>query len=182
MSMICNVLGVSPAQMAALRANPDLASYLAMHVDEVPMGRSAAPSTLTALGPVETPLDLHKSWHLLHYLFAGDIEPTGAAESALMGGEELGEDLGYGPPRLHDAAATAAFGAFLKQLTSEKLQARLNLEEMQRAGVYAIPMGLRVTKRDEDDLREEIAAYFGPLREYVLKMVARNHGLLIWLT
>jgi len=182
MSMICSVLGVSPAQMAALRANPDLASYLAMHADEAPMGRAAAPGLLTALGAVEAPLDLHKSWHLLHYLFAGDVGPTEAVESALMSGEELGEDLGYGPPRLHDAAATAAFAAFLKQLTSEKLEARLNLEEMQRAGVYAIPMGPRVTKRDEDDLREEIGAYFEPLRDYVLKMVAKNHGLLIWLT
>jgi hypothetical protein len=143
------------------------------------MGR---PATIAALGPLETPLDLHRSWHLLHYLFARDVGPTGAVESALMNGEELGEDLGYGPPRLHDAAATAAFGAFLKQLTSEKLEARLNLEDMQRAGVYAIPMGPRATKRDEDDLREEIGAYFEPLRDYVLNMVARNYGLLIWLT
>jgi hypothetical protein len=177
--MICSVLGVSPVQIAALRANPDLASYLAIHADEGQMGRPAA---MAALGPLETPLDLHKSWHLLHYLFAGDVGPTGAVESALMNGEELGEDLGYGPPRLHDAAATAAFGAFLKQLTSEKLKARLNLEDMQRAGVYAIPMGPRVSKRDEDDLREEIGAYFEPLREYVLRMTAKNNGLLTWLS
>ena len=181
--MICSVLGVSPSQIAALKANPALASYLAIHMDEAQFGGGSVLSgVLTALGPVEKALDLHKSWHLLHYLFAGDIGPTEAVESALMSGEELGEDLGYGPPRLHDAAATAGFGAFLKELTSTALQTRLNLEEMQRAGVYAIPMGTRTIAHDEDELRDEIGAYFEPLRDYVLKMASKNHGLLIWLS
>src|SRR5215813_2176711 len=175
MSMICSVLGVSPSQIAALKANPALASYLAIHMDQAQFGGSVPQGVLTALGPVEKTLDLHKSWHLLHYLFAGDIGPTEGVESALMSGEELGEDLGYGPPRLHDAAATAAFAAFLKQLTPETLEGRLKLEEMQRAGVYAIPMGPRATAHDEDDLREEIIAYFEPLRAYVFNMVAKKH-------
>jgi hypothetical protein len=146
------------------------------------MGEFAPPGVLPALGPLEKPLDLHKSWHILHYLFTGEVEPAEPPGGTLMGGEELGEDLGYGPPRLHDAEATRAFAGFMKGLSPEKLQARLKLADMQRAGVYAIPMGPRVTKRDEDDLREEIGAYFEPLRDYVLNMVAKNHGLLVWLS
>jgi hypothetical protein len=182
MSMICSVLGVSPSQIAALKANPALASYLANHMDQVQFGGSTPPGVLTALGPVEKTLDLHKSWHLLHYLFTGEAEPAESPGGVLLSGEELGEDLGYGPPRLHDAEATRAFAEFLKGLSSEKLEARLNLEEMQRAGVYAIPMGPRVSKRDQDDLRAEITTYFEPLRDYVLKVTAKNSGLLIWLS
>src|SRR5579871_4905619 len=118
MSMICSVLGVTPQQMGALKANPALASYLAVHIDEGQIGASA-PGGLTALGPLEKPLDLHKSWHLLHYLFTGEVGPAESPGGMLMGGEELGEDIGYGPPRLHEAEATRAFGAFLKQMPRE---------------------------------------------------------------
>lgn len=181
MSMICSVLGVSPSQIAALKANPALASYLAIHIDEGQFEGGSAPVP-TALGPVEKALDLHKSWHLLHYLFVADIGPTEAVESALMSGEELGEDLGYGPPRLHDSAATAGFAAFLRQLTPKSLEGRLNLKEMQRVGVYAIPMGPRVGERDLQDLREEVAAYFEALRTYVAAMAEKSNGLLVWLS
>jgi len=175
MSMICSVLGVTPQQIGALRANPPLASYLAM-------GDFAPPGVWTALGPVEKPLDLHKSWHLLHYLFTGEVGPAGSPAGMLMGGEELGEDIGYGPPRLHDAEGTRAFGAFLKQLTPEKLTARLNLEEMQRAGVYAIPMPPRAGEKELSQLHKEARIYFEPLRDYVLNMATRNNGLLTWLS
>jgi hypothetical protein len=182
MSMICGVLGVSPAQIAALKATPALASYLAMHAEEAQIGASVAPGLLAALGSIGAVLDLHKSWHVLHYLFTGYIGPTEPPADALMSGEELGEDMGYGPPRLHDAAATKAFGEFLKQQTPEKLDARLNLAAMQGAGVYAIPMGPRASAHDEVDLREEVAAYFGPLRDYVVEMAEKKNGLLIWLS
>lgn len=182
MSMICSVLGVSPAQIAALKATPALASYLAMHADEAALGASVAPGLLAALGPIGAVLDLHKSWHILHYLFSGHVGPTTFPADALMSGEELGEDMGYGPPRLHDANATGAFAEFLKPLTLETLDARIDLAAMQRAGVYATPMGARASKRDEAELHSEIAAYFEPLRGYVVQMAEMRNGLLVWLS
>ena len=182
MSMICSVLGVSPVQIMALRANPALASYLAMHIDDVRPPGSATPGALAALGPLAAALDLHKSWHILHYLFTGEVGPAKSPADALMSGEELGEDLGYGPPRLHDAQATRAIGEFLRAQTREKLQAQVDLRAMQRAGVYAISMGARAGADEENELRDEVAAYFAPLRDYVLAMAAKQHGLLIWLS
>ena len=182
MSIICSVLGVSPEQIGALRANPPLASYLAMHTGLPQLGGSRAPEVLAALGSFAEVLDLHKSWHLLHYLFTGEVGPAASPGGTLMSGEELGEDVGYGPPRLHDAEATSAFAAFLKQLTPEKLATRLNLQEMQRAGVYAIPMPSRAVEKELNELRKEIRTYFEPLRDYVVNMAARNNGLLIWLS
>ena len=182
MSMICNLLGISPAQIAALKATPDLASYLALHADEAQLGAVAAPGVLAALGPIGTVLDLHKSWHILHYLFTGNTGPATPPGDALMGGEELGEDIGYGPPRLHDAEATRAFAEFLKGMTLDALNGRLNLAAMQQAGVYATPMGPRASKHDETLLRDEVAAYFAPLRDYVVQMAASKNGILIWLS
>jgi hypothetical protein len=180
--MICSVLGVSPAQVAAIKANPALASYLAMHIDDASMRRLAAPGALANLGPLAAALDLHKSWHVLHYLFTGEVEPAEMPSGVLMRGEELGEDLGYGPPRLHDAEATRVINEFLAPLTPENLYTRINLPEMQRAGVYAIPMGPRVSERDLQDLRNEVATYFAAFRDYVVGMSAKQHGLLIWLS
>ena len=182
MSMICSVLGVSPAQINAIKANPALASYLAMHIDDASMRNLAAPGSLAALPPLAAALDLHKSWHILHYLFTAEIEPVENPGSVLMSGEELGEDLGYGPPRLHDAAATRAFGEFLRALTPEKLQARVDLQAMQQAGVYAIPMGTSAGQAYEKELRDEVATNFTALRDYVVEMASKQHGLLIWLS
>jgi hypothetical protein len=51
--------------------------------------------------PFEGRVDLDKNWHILHYLLTGDVNPSNSAlGSAILGGEEIGEDLGYGPARL----------------------------------------------------------------------------------
>jgi hypothetical protein len=53
-------------------------------------------------------VDLHKSWHMFHFLFTGRAEGGSPPGSLLMeGGEEVGEDLGYGPARLIGPADTA---------------------------------------------------------------------------
>jgi len=43
-------------------------------------------------------------------------------------------------------------------------------------------MGARAGADEENELRDEVAAYFAPLRDYVLAMAAKQHGLLIWLS
>src|SRR5262245_43187400 len=57
-------------------------------------------------GPV---LDIHKSWHGLHWLLCQSAwdgpEPL---KHAVLGGQEIGEDLGYGPARLVDGAKVRA--------------------------------------------------------------------------
>jgi len=179
MSMMCSVLGITPAQIAAIRRTPALASYLATHADAAHMGPDGAPGLSNALGPIGPVFDLRKSWHILHYLFTGDVGPGAPPSDALIAGEELGEDLGYGPPRLHDADATRAFAAFL---TPYNLQPRLDLTEMRRAGVYAVPRGAHIGEREEAALREDVAVSFEDLRDYVDAVTGKRNGLLIWLS
>src|SRR5262245_25829503 len=52
---------------------------------------------IASLGVIEKPLNLEKSWHMLHYLMTGDIFPAGSPGDLLLTGEGVGEDLGYGP-------------------------------------------------------------------------------------
>lgn len=46
-------------------------------------------------------LDLDKTWHGIHYLLTGTAwEISAGADAAILGGDDIGEDNGYGPPRL----------------------------------------------------------------------------------
>jgi hypothetical protein len=83
-------------------------------------------------------LSLEKAWHGLHYLFCGAAEPDGTTlGSTMLGGTELGEDLGYGPARYFtaDEAATIA-----RELADTKLEsamrARFDPAKMVAAGIY----------------------------------------------
>jgi hypothetical protein len=218
MSMICRVLGLSPAQIKALRATPSLASDLAnvtahdqlqARLDEAAkrlspeqrramearatlaaapgakeaQARSAeAHARLAGIGPFEQALSLEKSWHILHYLMTGHVDPSNAPGDALLTGEDLGEDVGYGPARLHDPPQVLEFSRFMEALDLPRLEERLNLREMMRLGVYAMPMGPGSDAEDENELRAEVGRYFPRLRDYVARMSAKQFGLLVWLS
>jgi hypothetical protein len=125
-------------------------------------------------------LDLHKSWHVLHYLFTGQAEDAMPPGNALLGGQELGEDTGYGPPRFHEPAAIAAFARFLAPLTVEELQGRLDLPRMAALGVYCCD--------DPDDegsieeLNDDIQHYFPQLQTFVGAAAKKGQGMLVWLS
>src|SRR5215510_9491357 len=172
MSMICSVLGVTSAQLHALRAKPALVSKLALvaridllrsHLDELskrmspeqraqfeasqaqfaasPAAKEAearvadARAALGSLGPIEKALGLEKSWHMLHYLFTGHAGTGHAPGDLLLSGDELGDDVGYGPARLHDERKASEFARFLDGQDLARLRARTDFAEMNRAGV-----------------------------------------------
>jgi hypothetical protein len=141
-----------------------------------------ARTQLAELAPLERALDLQKSWHMLHYLFTGHIDGSDAPGSALMTGEPIGEDTGYGPARLQDEKTTRDFSGYLGTLDLPQLQARVNLSEMNRIGVYAMPMGPGSDAQYENELRAEVAHYFPLLRDYVGAMAEKKKGLLIWVS
>jgi hypothetical protein len=124
-------------------------------------------------------LDLHKSWHALHYLFTGEADGGAPPANALLGGRELGADMGYGPPRLHEPAATAAFARFLAPLTVSELQARIDVARMNALGIYGC---------DDDDagsaeeLSDDVAHYFPRLQTFVAGAAKDGQGLLMWLS
>ena len=218
MSMTCSVLGVTSAQIHALRAKPALVSKLALvaridllraHLDHLTQRMSpeqraqfeasqaqfaaspgakeaeasvaGARAALAPLGPIEKAISLEKSWHMLHYLFTGHVGTGHAPGDLLLSGEELGQDAGYGPARLHDERKTSEFGRFLEGQDLARLRARTDFDAMNRAGV------LYGTGEPGDEalhqmLHEEIAIYFQLLRDYVPAMADKGNGLLVWIS
>jgi Domain of unknown function (DUF1877) len=222
--MNCHLIGLSPPQIEALLKTPSLASGLVRvseHDETAPFLRKAMErmppdqkasfeaqqqtsqmeidacrARLTGIGPFEHPLNLEKSWHILHYVFTGRGTPaikkawhyllTRRVSAAydvgdtLMNGEALGEDVGYGPPSLQDEKKTDAFSRFLDAQDVVRLQARVNVRKMERLGIYSMPFGPGIDA--ESEVRTEVATYFPLLRDYVAKTSERRGGLLIWLS
>jgi hypothetical protein len=137
----------------------------------------AAANTAPAADP-ERVLDLHKSWHVLHYLFTGEAEGGIPPADAILGGRELGDDMGYGPPRLQEPAATAAFARFLAPLTVEELQRRIDLPRMSELEIYCCGDD----DGSADEIREDVAHFFPQLQRFVAAAANNGNGLLMWLS
>jgi hypothetical protein len=201
MSMNCRLLSLSPAQVAALRSTPSLTQELVVVSEYELIGAlyrrmqksppsdprrdamlAEAKAKLASLGAVEPPLGLEKSWHMLHYLFTGHTTPANAPGDALMSGEPVGDDVGYGPARLIDEAATVAFARFLDTQDVRRLQQRVSYSEMTRLQIYAMPMGGGTEAEFERELRDEVGHYFPALQAYVAKTSSRGHAMLTWIS
>jgi len=59
--------------------------------------------------------DLDKAWHTIHYLLTGCLETDGSVlGDAILGGRELGPNLGYGAARLLDPQRVKEIDAALR--------------------------------------------------------------------
>jgi hypothetical protein len=120
-------------------------------------------------------LDIQKAWHGLHFLLAGSIdlspEPLG---QAILGGTEIGDDTGYGPPRYHDAKAVVAIADALSSISPETLGSRYDAEALNAADVY--PGGWE----DEENRSWLIDAYTDVLAFYT-GVAARGNAALLYL-
>jgi uncharacterized protein DUF1877 len=95
----------------------------------------------------------------------------------LLTGQELGEDMGYGPAGLHSPVETKEFSRFLETQDLANLQARISRREF-------IPLYPRMREPANDEyqdmLRNDVGHHFVLLKDYVHKMSGRGNGLLIW--
>jgi hypothetical protein len=149
---------------------------------EVKEREAKARNKIIALEPLEPVFCLEKCWHILHYLLTGHIGPANAPGDLLLTGEGLGEDLGYGPVRLHVPSATRAFDVFLQTQEVSHLQARVNLADMRLANVYALPFGTEPDDVYETELRNEVGRFFSLLCDYIHKAADRGDGVLVWIS
>ena len=75
-------------------------------------------------------VDIEKRWQWLHDMLARVTPPSGRVLGyAVMGGTEIGEDLGYGPVRYLAAADVAVAAADLGSLSLDDLRSALPPDE-----------------------------------------------------
>lgn len=123
-------------------------------------------------------LDLNKSWHVLHYLLTGTAwEIDDGAGAAILGGEEIGEDGGYGPARLLDAETVRVIATALDTLDVDTLRARFDADAMTAAGIY--PNGWA---RGEGDFDNDFAPAFADLCRFYRTAAVHGQAVLLAIT
>ena len=85
-----------------------------------------------------TSLSIEKAWHGVHYLLCGEVEPGGTLLSqAILGGVEIGEDMGFGPARYFTADQVGEIAGELNQPErQEEMPARFDPARMSQLGIY----------------------------------------------
>lgn len=82
--------------------------------------------------------EVHKSWHAVHFTLTGSAwEPVGPLGDVVLGGEEFGEDLGYGPARWLPPNEVARLADALDALGADAFVTRFDLDGMRANDIYS---------------------------------------------
>ena len=82
-------------------------------------------------------IDFDKAWGAIHFLLNGSAWDGNGPLNLFFGPwPEIGEDSGYGPPRLAPAEAMRAFDPALSAISDEELHRRYDPSVMAEAEVY----------------------------------------------
>ncbi len=134
--MNAEYVAVSPAELDDLRTDPSGVLDVFPLEGIAGLGASASASA----GPGRRRLSIDKAWHGVHFLLTGTAdEPddtVGEVGAVVLGGEELGEDEGYGPARVFPAAVVARLADALDQLDLDAVGARYDGARMTELAVY----------------------------------------------
>lgn len=90
----------------------------------------------------------------------------------ILGGKEIGPDVGYGPARYLDASEVREVAKALKKVSEKDLARHFNLKAMMAAKVYAC--------RDEDELKLA-QQYFSTVVSYCAEASERGDAMLLYL-
>jgi len=161
MGMVGYLVALPESKLAELRANEDLVEEFLFPDD----GDSEP----------ENSIDIDKAWHGIHFLLTGEAEGGPEPLSlAVIGGEEFGPDLGYGPPSFLTPAEVKAIAEALKPLGRTELAARFDPQEMERKEIYPEV----IWTRDGDDALDYVIENYEVLRDMYLEAAARGDAII----
>jgi hypothetical protein len=162
----------------AMRGNPAAAQAKAREEMMRLMGRAPSQAT-TPPSPSASPgadsgeLNLDKAWHGIHFLLTGRIDeappPLG---NAILGGTEIGEDLGYGPARYLTPEQVREVAQALAAITREEFARRLDPQRIRQAGVYAL---------EGETTAEYCVEYFEKVVAYYRDAASKGNAMLLYL-
>jgi Domain of unknown function (DUF1877) len=168
-------LGIDPDALARGEGGDDLAKLMTQRLQALgmrspgqtpPPGGGAQPS---GRGKAGASISIDKAWHGVHYLLCGKVEPgSDLASQAVMGGTEVGDDLGYGPARYFDANKVAEIARELSRPNLEaEMLARFDPDKMASLGIYP---GQFIASEDRQWLMDS----FRTLRQFYVDASAAN--------
>ena len=163
--MIGNFRALSDLELQALFANPARVEQLLYE-------------SILGGGANGNELDVDKSWHGLHFLLTGSAwEGSFPLNFIAAGGEEVGDDLGYGPARGLTSGDVLKIDEALEPLTREELSQRFDARRMTELQIY--PFGW---SDDPDGERDYLLDFYADLRAFVRRTAEQRRALLVYLS
>lgn len=161
MSMIGNFLQLSTAQLEALIADPSRVSNFIYPEDEIN----------------ENAIGVDKAWHGIHYLLTGDAWGGDLPLlNVILGGTEIGDDVGYGAARFLTADEVSAAAAALEDITPEVLRSRYVASELSKNEIYP-----EIWDDPHDDAFGYLGHWYETLRDYFVDAAAKQNAMLKYL-
>jgi hypothetical protein len=119
--------------------------------------------------------DLDKRWHVIHFLLNGNVwEGTPPAFNVILGGTEIGEDTGFGPPRYLRPGEVKEVAEYLKSVSADQLLSRFDADALNANEIYSGHWN------DDPEEREVIRdCYLGLVKYY--EQAARERRAMILL-
>ena len=87
--------------------------------------------------PFKGQVSLGKEWHSIHYILCECLETDGSLDSeVVLGGVEIGPDLGYGPARIFKASKVTEIADVLESVKFVELATDVVVEEEVKSQIY----------------------------------------------
>ena len=122
-------------------------------------------------------IDVDKAWHGINFILSqiakGGHSPLAAA---VLGGEELGEDLGYGPPRLLSPLEVQEIAGALGTVTPEAFEASFDPAAMSAAQIYP-----DIWERDGKEALDYLVHFLPQMVAFYHEAASRGDGAILWL-
>lgn len=119
-------------------------------------------------------VDVDKAWHCIHFMLNGTEDGgTPPLAWAILGGEECGEDEGYGPPRLLTAQQVQSIAGALP--SDAEFAARYNPLMMRANSIYLGDACIR----NVGEMREYIVHHYRNLVTFYREAAQRGAGAVL---
>jgi len=120
------------------------------------------------------PLDVDKNWHIVHFLLTGSAQAGDKPLfNVVLGGQESGSDLGYGPARFLTPKEVQEVADAVGPLRKGNLRLRFTPKDLMKADLYTW---------DEDDGQERLDGdleTYEEIRAYLLEAAKKGNGMLL---
>lgn len=122
--------------------------------------------------------DVDKAWHCIHFMLCGSYDKTETPLSwAILGGTEIGDDVGYGPARILEPEQVQAVANAITKINGEAFKLRYEPKKLKEADIYLAEMCVSEGAEALDYLSKQ---YLG-LVTFYQDAAKRGDGVVAWL-
>lgn len=158
MSMICNFLAVTEAELKSYLDNSDLLMDRINDIDP------------------DNPnwMDIDKAWQAIHYILTNDPWEGNPPESlVILDGIEIGDDMGYGPGNYITPSQVKTSAELLKKLDVLKIKSEYDPDTYEELGIYP-----SIWQEEKMEALEYVLSFLEPLTQFYTRAAKENLAII----